>query len=565
MKPKIVAIGVLADRLDILECQGERVLSSRRVPVTVDSNPTDPLGWAKSVRAAASLLKDVVEEMGLVGRRAYVVYRSPTETADYVSLKLSSSAQAREAALLGCSDKLGFPVDQAVVDAAVIGRDAASADMRQTHLVVTAERDDHATALATLVTDAGLKFVSATPVDAAVMARLAGGALKRRAPGEHTGLLYIGERRSFFLIVNDGSLVFARPIGLGIEALVTSLTRPLRAMDGQAPVELNVETARAILHKFGFPKREEIVHPELGVTGGQLIPLLQPVLQRYIVELRQSLRFGLPEEERQSVTVQFTGPGSSIPGFAELVSKELGLKIDIDPKYAEFDGVQVGAAGSELVDAVADVSLLSKLNLQPRAIARRVEAKRFRRFLWTGAAAALAWVATDAFQSQSRVADLRRETESLTARAEELQSMQVAGKKLMEAIDAMKLLDTTIASEMGSTVNFRAALFEISKIVPTSVRLTDIKFTSTDGRTVGSIAGYAYQDESAGRKTQLESFISQLRTSPLFDDVSLHNVQMSDTKIAAAQTFEVSLICVTGPGKDSPLTTVAAATEVSRP
>jgi Tfp pilus assembly protein PilN len=414
-----------------------------------------------------------------------------------------------------------------------------------------------------LVTNAGLKFVSATPVDAAVMARLAVGAMKRR--GQHSGLLYIGERRSFFLIVNDGSLVFARPIGLGIEALVTSLTRPLRAIDGKPAIELNIESARAILHKFGFPRREEIVHAELGVTGGQLIPLLQPVLQRYIVELRQSLRFGLPEEERQSVIVQFTGPGSSIPGFAELVSKELGLKIDIDPKYAEFDGVQVGAVGSELVDAVADVSLLSRMNLQPRAMARRAESKRFRRWLWTGAAAALAWVATDAIQMSARVSDLRRETESITSRADELQSLQVAGKKLMESIDAMKELETIIASQMGSSVNFRAALFEIANLSPASVRLTDIKFNTTDGRTAGSIAGYAYPDDASGRRTELETFISHLRGSPLFDDVSLHNVQMGDTKAAGSQSFEVSLVCVAGPDSDSPMTTAAASTEALRP
>jgi hypothetical protein len=40
---------------------------------------------------------------------------------------------------------------------------------------------------------------------------------------------------------------------------------------------------------------------------------------------------------------------------------------------------------------------------------------------------------------------------------------------------------------------------------------------------------------------------------------------MGDTKAAAAQSFEVSLICVAGPGNDSRLTTIAASTEASHP
>jgi hypothetical protein len=104
VKPKIVAIGVLADRLDILECQGDRVLSSRRITVTVSQEATE---WAKSVAATASSLKEAIEEVGLVGRRAYVVYRSPTETADYVSLKMSSAAQARDAAKIYATNEDG--------------------------------------------------------------------------------------------------------------------------------------------------------------------------------------------------------------------------------------------------------------------------------------------------------------------------------------------------------------------------------------------------------------------------------------------------------------------------
>jgi Tfp pilus assembly PilM family ATPase/Tfp pilus assembly protein PilN len=628
VKAKTVVIGLLADRIDILDCQGDRVRSSRRVPVsgltpgspgssgspgtpgsgnsgnaagaggsagttgncgkadasagtaadprTADPRNADLRGWTKAVRGAAGALREAIQSMGLTGRGAIVLYRSPAESSDYVSVKIAAASQAREAAILGCGDKLGFPVDQAVTEAVVIGRDATgpSGGERQTHLVVAADKDDHASAIVSLVTEAGLKFVSATPIDAAVMAHLGSGALKAApggAPGgtQQRAALYIGERRSFFLISHGGTLVFARPVGLGIEAMVTSLTRPLRSFDGSTPIELDTETARTILHRYGFPKREEIVHEAPGgqkITGGQIIPVLQPVLQRFVVELRQSLRFGLSEEERQSVTLQFTGPGSSIPGFASIVSTELGLKVEVDSAYAGYDGVEVGAAGSELLDAIQDGRLLRRLNLPPRALALRTAAIRLRRWLWTGAAASFAMIITDAMHTHTRLADLRHQTESISSQAGEMQAMQVAGQKLMDAIEAMNTMDKILANEVGSAVNYRAALYEISRLTPASVRINTIRFSVTEGKSIGAIDGCAFVDDSTGRLTRLEAFIDSLRESALFEDVSLNNVHMATVQNRNAQSFEVTVVGVPAPvDLIGSVATVSSATEGGRP
>ena len=76
----------------------------------------------------------------------------------------------------------------------------------------------------------------------------------------------------------------------------------------------------------------------------------------------------------------------------------------------------------------------------------------------------------------------------------------------------------------------------------------------------GTISGCAFVDDASGRATHLESFIGSLRESPLFDNVSLHNVHVAEIQHRNAQTFEVKLAGVAAPS-DSLASQIASATE----
>ena len=94
------------------------------------------------------------------------------------------------------------------------------------------------------------------------------------------------------------------------------------------------------------------------------MPQIQPVLQRYVVELRQSLRFGLPEEERDAIEISVSGPGSMIFGLPELIAWELKLKFSVDSQPSGFDHKSPGTEGSVRVEAMENTSFRDQLNLQ---------------------------------------------------------------------------------------------------------------------------------------------------------------------------------------------------------
>jgi hypothetical protein len=383
-------------------------------------------------------------------------------------------------------------------------------------------------------------------MDAVLMAAVAQRALD--TTGGASALLYVGEARSFLVITANQSIIFARPIAAGLDAMVTSLTRPLRLANGQT-VELNRETARQIIHECGFPSRSQVVHAEKELIGGHIVPLLQPVLQRFMVELRQSLRFALPEGQREDVTLLLCGPGARTPGFTQIVTAELGVKVSADEQYQNFDYRQPTSAGSELLDALAARRAMSELALEPLAQSRSRRMRQMQRWLWTGAAAALAMIGFDAMRLHGRLAQTRKQSDALQSQTEGMQALKVTADKLLAASAAMATLENTIARESGARVCMGAVLQELSRITPSPIRLFNINFKPGSEVMLGGLSGYVVEDarnpNTAGHV--LEGYMQRLGQSPLLDHVALANVQTSIVQERPAQSFDMSFDAVAAP------------------
>ncbi len=537
----MLAIGLSADRIDMLLCHGDRILAARRLPLSIDAEAGK---WIKSIQGAAKAVQTAAAEMDAVGASAVVLYHSPTECAEYASLSSRSVAEAQQAAILSCADALSCPIDLAVCEAMVMGRDRTGS-APHIHMVISADHDETVSGIASMVQEAGLKFISATPMDAAVMAGLASRALKHA--DNQVGYLYVGEHRSFFVIAAKGSILFARPISLGLNALVSSLTRPIRMTGTADAIELSAETAREILFRHGFPDRQSVVCEQPHLTGGQIVPLLQPVLQRLIVELRQSLRFALPEDQRESVKLRVCGPGCAVPRFTSIIADELHVQATCDDRYVAYDWQKPESSGSELFDGTMERRALMRLGLQPRHIARKRQAARLRQWLWTGTAAALVLIGTDSARLHHNLVETRIAATAAVTRGEGMKSLQLTGEKLLAAAAAMDKLDAAIARQSGTQLDLGACMHEFARLTPPTIKLTQVTLRQSDGRMLGHVSGYAFETQSSGGRTQLEPFVDQLRASPLFMNVSLTNVQVGTMAAKSGERFELDFGGVAAP------------------
>ena len=516
------------------------ITASVRLPLELSNEPTT---WAKAVRAAGSKLNEIIKELGAEGASVRILYRSPTQSVDLHSFALRTSSQACAAAILPLAESLPYPMNAANLDAVAVGRDASGAD-RRWHVVVSADRGDVIRAIVEMVETAGLKFDSATPIDAAIIAGVVRTVLADTGP-EH-GWLHFGKHSSFFVLGGSGRVRFVRSIALGTETIVNTLTRPIRTAD-ETPINLDHDTAQRIFYDHGIPETDDVLDESLQLRRRHIMPQIQPVLQRYVVELRQSLRFGLSEDERQTIEITVSGPGSTIPGLPELIAWELNLKFTTDARYINYDFRAPAGEGSELRDAIGNTTFLDRLNLQPVEVARRRQAGRLRRWLWTGAAAAMLFIAFDTVQIESKLTDARHQADALTIAATESVGMKETHRRILAAGDALNTLEETIATEAGAALNMRAILQELSHVTPASIRLNSMRFARKGAIVSVRLHGRAIEIDTVTGQTEVGLFITALKKSPLFRDAGLRDVERGSFAEGNGERFEASFEAVLAP------------------
>ncbi|TVQ54209.1 MAG: hypothetical protein EA377_06160 [Phycisphaerales bacterium] len=535
-----MVIELLETRMDVVLSDGNRVLGRFR---HYHQLPIEPAAWVHEISNLRAPLRRAVEKLNASGLPARVLYRSPTLATSLTELPVANARQAIESAKLTIVESLSYSAMSATVAGCVIGRDKGGVNPK-VHTVVTADREDVATALAQLVTDSGLKPACSTPIEAAQTARVLSEAMRDRQ--SQSSRLHIGEHASLFLLVRDGALRFCRRINFGIETLAATLTRPISIDQQGEPIELDFERARSVLGEFGLPDRDAVIDEERGICGSHIFPLLQPVLQRFIVELRQSLRFGVSDEERDGLTIRCTGPGSLLHGLVPLIQEEMELPAEADHAL-EFRFREPGSPASELVQQLRQPGRLQSLSLEPTQVRIGRRVARVRRGLLTGTAAALLVIGLDTWRYEARLGDARQEVAAISSHVASIESFLESQQQLHAGLRLMEQFNERYESEMADQLDLRAILQDLSRRTPASIQFTSVRFQRSDQGVVGTLGGFARQADPETQRTHLRSFVDELQESPLFESVTLGGVQMTRMGGTSGEQFEARVKVATVP------------------
>ena len=547
MKRANVIIAIEPGRLEI-------IAPARSLTKRFDiSASDDPSQWLATLAEIKPAFTEWTEQNNLTGSRAVVVYRSHTQAVDVVSTPNARGAfvsrgEAMETARLGCTNALPYSPVEAICEATVAGHDRVG-DARQTHVVVVAERNDVSAAIIAFLESAEYCVASITPFDGITLTRLVG-----RAIDESHGLqgwLHVGEQNSFFVLVHDGAILFQRHIDVGIESMITAMTRPILTAQREHPIELSRDDAHQILFEHGVPDFDVLIREDLDLYGKQILPVLRPVLQRMTVELRQSLRFGLKDHSRGELELVLTGQGSTMPRLCEVLSAEMELSVSTD-----------STAGQGEIEFIRQsMPLLNALNVMPIERVMRREKQTLRRCLFAGVFAAMTLMGIDGVQMQQKIEQLRAQVSLVETGADDAEAMELTRDRLSRALAAMSDLESRIDTTVGFHVNHRACLQELSLIASNAVRLDEIQFTLNEGVTHCRLRGMASRANTDEKRTALEAFVQRIKSSPLFMDVALKGVRVDHSDVeGSGEAFEIECVAVDIP----PHRAIAAVMEQTR-
>lgn len=518
-----------------------------------------PQGAEDPLSDALAPLSRITGEMSLAGCPATVIYDTPGSVASLTSCAASvGAAGATQAALLAVANVADFPVDDAPTDTCVLLTDTAAGDKksangqaRQTHILAAADAEHRGANIAALVQAAGLTIERLIPADAIAMAEAIRVATADRADDQVVAAIFFGEHSTILAAGLPNRLLFVRTTATGTESLAEALTRPLRPRDPNLPaLSLPHDQARTVLLAVGVPTPEAEIPSYPTLAGASLLPHLQPILQRLAIEIKQSLRFGVPESDRPRTRIVAAGPGAAVPGLADAIARLSGFPVSTSSTdLPEPDGIDSATGG--LIAALTRCPHVS-IALMPTEVRKQANHRRMRRALLTGVGASALFIGYAAVDAHVGLASAKAKLAALKQQAEQ---QRVAGQVREEAFASRQALagvESRVRKHMGESPDFSAAFSVLSEKTPPTIRLTNIELMRDAANGRLTIRGYTRVSDSADPAGTIRGYVNELSAFPIVDSVRLGATHRSQQNGHDAQAFDLTVSLVALPPEGIP-------------
>jgi hypothetical protein len=518
----IISIG--ATGFDLLAVRGGEIVASlteRGEPRAWDTP------WSSAFEALSATVKNFVNAHALKHAPTIVIAHGPTSRAGVTDVPSSvPREQAFASAQLSLASASEGDLDSEVFseDLAIDGPGVVEA---RRHVLSVAEADAVLVAIETSLADWGLRHERTVVAES-----LAIRAVASRALANTTGAaaaLWVGEHGSVLAASKDGRLLFVRQISVGSESFVDALTRPLRRAGDESPTAcVPREHARRLIAEVGFPAPADPLPGIEGYTGAAVLPVLQPLVQRIGVEIKQSLRFAIGADARGELVVTLIGPGASIPGCDAAIARQTGMTVK-----AEASSVPPSLALASLAAGPIRVPALPSTRARSRSVGSTA-----RRTVLAGVGVALA---ITVFQWGATLQELS----SLRTRGSEGVSAEVVWKRV--TLDTVRAAEAQVQSvrarlhkAAGTTIDPASVWAAASQVAPEGVWLTDVQFSSEGKSSRLSILGKVDARHVSSPAEVIRALVRDLGQIPLVSSVKLGRTNRAIESGREVESFEVT-------------------------
>ena len=223
------------------------------------------------------------------------------------------------------ADQIPMPLEQAVLDHQVVGRENGSEGDRHMDVIAVAARRDMVTALARALNEAGLRSAGIDLSAFGMIRALRGSEMRPDGDGEAgppavtTLYCYLGDVTNL-AVARGGTCLFTRIAPFGVETIAERIAERQK---------MPLDEAREWMTEVGLEEPVESFAEDQFDRAKVARELLDEGSSKLVDELRVSMEFyGASEGASTIEQVVVCGPGSTIPGLPERVQEGLGLGIE---------------------------------------------------------------------------------------------------------------------------------------------------------------------------------------------------------------------------------------------
>ena len=532
-----VIVEISPTRHELAVFEGGRLIGHRAARPPQDGEAGE---WTEVVRIVERELADWVQDLEVGGERATVIYTGPDTAASVYDCPASAGeARAQLAARLAMADTISFPLDQNAHAERCLYKDRRATGDQPAKLRTLAIADTEAAvlSLSLSIERAGLKPDRFVPAPGASLAAAIEQLVRHAAVDSPRVVLWIGEHSSVMTGGEGEQVAFARLIPVGTETLVESLSRRVNHHGAEPTLVLDRFTAREMLFASGVPTIDGWQDATTTIDARAVLPLIQPVLQRLVVELKQSIRFGLEPGARDRVMLTVCGPGSHIVGLGASISSGAGIGLaDRTPdKQSDAEAIHGDIA-----------AVLALGNRAPLLITHAAASKRSlaatRHALVVGAAMGLMAIGVDSFQSWDRTREAETTLRALSGGS--LERSTVAVRTVQGAVGARMGLaraQTVMRGQLGAEVPQAEVLAAIAAVTPPGVELAEIVITEDANGSRCALRGRAFGDATTGDSDRFRAYAAVLAECPLVLGTTLGETRRTSEQGRQTLSFAITL------------------------
>lgn len=501
----------------------------------------EPLAGQLASRLAT--LSTWVAELNIARSPTTVLYWSATGACGVFSCPASAGAAGIEQApRLAVAEMAGMSPTNGPCDTQHIATDSAAnagGKPAQAHVLAAIDQESTAEQLVRWLNHAGLRPQRVVPVLAPSLLHVVRTVISQPAASGTSAVLWFDEHQSILAAGSAGRLTLLRVLNIGVESLVDALSRPIRSGIAEAPpVTLERPEIRRLLEQSGVPTADSIFDDRHQIPGTAILPLLQPVLQRFGVELKQSLRFAIPDAERAGVAIRVIGPGAGLRRLAEVLGQSCGT-----PAQAAALSVVPGDCSSSARGAISAWCAVGglELNVIPSGLAQEATLARVRTGAWAGIGAATAIMVVGAGLDFMKLANLKQEQSGLEVRAGELARVTADQTEAKAERDKAIVLERRATSQLGDTTAWSALLQAIAESTPEAIKLNSLDQLSEETGFTCRIVGTAKAEGDAAFADMVARYNQALARIPLVSGVRMGSTTRSQSGTSEHYRFELNL------------------------
>lgn len=498
----------------------------RRARVSLASTDWSSL-WEGGLRSLDDALAEVVTRLRVpVGAPVVVGFESTSSVAEAQSIPAGDAQLGLASLRLAMCERLGVPRRTQAVQvkqvSSATGGDSPSSGVA----ILSGASESEIGAIHDWIGRAGLRCTHLVPSGAVLLAHTTR-AISKSATDQIRIVLHIEGHRSVLGVSAGGRIELLRTFEIGMNNLAEAIARASASRgDGRASV-LSVGQALESLAKNGLPKPDTDFDTEHGLSANAVLPVLQPVLQRFGIEIKQSLRMVMRRSGTSAVHVELRGPGSKIPLLPDVFAQA----VEVDFQVAE------DPAGANSLELMLCQSGWQDLALTSTAAVAEASSRRFRRAVVAGAVVGLGVLGVEAAHYASASAALKDERRTVDAELVQVHEFEELSRATVDLGERLTRGENLLGEFVGSQPDWNAVLTSLAVSARSWVELTEIRGTNEKDHAYLLLYGVA--DATDGSATNLTAFIEELSGSALFEKVDVESRVLLELNDRAMYQFRL--------------------------